>query len=92
MSAKVTFGNLNGHNQPAPHISLHTERLRAEPQPSPTPSASVSEGGGAAVRGGHVVHRHPSGEGTSVDTAEGSSVDVQVPSEQPRWGGTASGH
>ncbi len=82
MAAKVTFGNLNGHTQPAPHVSLHTERLRAEPQPCPTPSASVGEGG--TVRGGDVVHRHLSGEGTSVDREDESSVDPQDPLEQPR--------
>ena len=32
MSAKVTFCNLNGKTQPAPFVSLHTERVRTEPE------------------------------------------------------------
>lgn len=32
MAAKVTFGNLNGKTQPAPFVSLHTERVRTEPE------------------------------------------------------------
>ena len=51
MAAKVTFGNFNGHSQPAPHVSLHTESKRTEPPPVPTPSASVEVGG--------IKHRHP---------------------------------
>ena len=50
MSAKVTFGNLNGHSQPVPHVSLHTEQEREEPQPTPTPSATMGDSG--------VKHRH----------------------------------
>lgn len=32
MAAKVTFCNLNGKTQPAPFVSLHTERTRTEPE------------------------------------------------------------
>lgn len=32
MSAKVTFGNLNGKTQPSPFVSLHTERVKTEPE------------------------------------------------------------
>ena len=27
MSARVTFGNINGHTQPVPHVSLKTEEV-----------------------------------------------------------------
>ena len=62
MSAKVTFGNFNGHSQPAPHVSLHTKAVRVEPVPVPTPSPSVEVGG--------IKRRHPQatlGEGGSTD-------------------------
>ena len=48
----MTFSNLNGHIQPAPHVSLHTERVQKDPTPLSTPSFSVEQGG--------VKHRYPS--------------------------------
>ncbi len=31
MSAKVTFGNVNSHSEPVPHVSLRTEERREDP-------------------------------------------------------------
>ncbi|CAI8029591.1 Ankyrin repeat domain-containing protein 13D [Geodia barretti] len=38
MTASVTFGNVNGHTNPAPHISLHMEQGRVEPVAVTTPT------------------------------------------------------
>ena len=73
MAAKVTFGNFNGHSQPAPHVSLHTESRRMEPLPVPTPSPSVEVGG--------IKHRHPQAtleQGGSKDLPQRCAICVMV--------------
>ena len=65
MAAKVTFCNLNGKTQPAPFVSLHTERVRTEPEPiTMTTASSVDEVG-------VVKRRH----GSSSEENRESSVD-----------------
>ena len=72
MAAKVTFCNLNGKTQPAPFVSLHTERVRAEPEPitmTTTPSSGEV---------GVVKRRHAS----SSEERQESSVDQPSVSSQ----------
>ena len=67
MAAKVSFSNLNGHIQPAPHVSLHTERVQTDPNPLSTPSSSVEQGG--------VKHRYPSSASEGDREEEGEEED-----------------
>ena len=72
MSAKVTFGNINGTTHPAPHVSLHSEEMSIEPDPLPIPSFSETHGNGP------IKHRHV--ESTPVTASQGraeSSVDIE---------------
>ena len=81
MAAKVTFGNVNGHTEPAPHVSLRTEQRRVEPAPTYTPTGPVSL---TTTEGGEVKHRHGQagvGGSTSVDpetedTSSDTTMDV----------------
>lgn len=53
ITAKVSFTNINGHTSPASHVSLSTERKRAEPAPVHTPMpSSPTEVGGVKRRHG----------------------------------------
>ena len=61
MTARVTFGNINGHTEPAPHVSLHMEQKRVEPPPETTPTAH----GEVEMA---VKHRHTQAH---TDTAQG---------------------
>lgn len=51
MTASVTFGNINGHMEPAPHLSLHMEQRRAEPVSVTTPTLPVQTRQGIKHRG-----------------------------------------
>ena len=73
MAAKVTFGNINGKTQPAPFVSLHTERERTEPEA--VTMATTSPGGVEGVK-----RRHTS---SSEGHQEESSVDVAPPTDKP---------
>ncbi len=82
MSAKVTFGNVNSHSEPVPHVSLRTEERRADPVPVYTPTGPVSL---ATTEGGLVKQRHGragDGGGSSVDP-EGTTPDLAV--DTGRW-------
>ncbi len=67
MSAKVTFGNVNSHSEPVPHVSLRTEERMEDPVPVYTPTGPVSL---ATTEGGLVKQRHGRAAG-------GSSVDPE---------------
>ena len=73
MAAKVTFANLNGRTQPAPFLSLHTERLRTEPEPVAMATTTPS-----GVEG--VKRRHTS---LSEGHQKESSVDSALPTDMP---------
>ena len=83
MSAKVSFSNLNGHIQPAPHVSLHTERVQTDPTPLSTPSSSVEQGG--------VKRRYPSysyegdGEEEGEEEERTTGGAEGLPLEPRRW-------
>ena len=64
MTASVTFGNINGHMEPAPHMSLHRELKKAEPVAVTTPTSPPQRG----CRLGGIKHR---GSSTSVDGEKG---------------------
>lgn len=51
MTASVTFGNINGHMEPAPYLSLHMEQRRAEPVSVTTPTVPVQTRQGIKHRG-----------------------------------------
>lgn len=51
MTASVTFGNINGHMEPAPHLSLHMEQRRVEPVSVTTPTLPVQTRQGIKHRG-----------------------------------------
>ena len=53
MTARVTFGNINGHKEPAPHVSLHMEQKRAELPVVTTPTTQKEVESG-------ITHRHNS--------------------------------
>ena len=65
MTASVTFGNINGRSNPAPHISLHMEQGRAEPVVVTTPTRGCrwKECGGVKHRGGSFVEDEEEGKG-----------------------------
>lgn len=77
MAAKVTFANLNGHTEPVPHVSLHTEQRRVEPVPTYTPTGPVSK---ATTEMSGVKHRHSQAKvgngGSSVDPEENTTENV----------------
>lgn len=91
MTASVTFGNINGHIDPAPHISLHMEPKKAEPV-AVTTSTSTSSMCGARIAAGVVKHRGSSvsheeeeeeGGGELVQTSEDT---LPVPAASARYG------
>ena len=41
MAARVTFGNVNGHTQPVPFVSLKTEEISEPSVFETTPSSDV---------------------------------------------------
>lgn len=60
MSAKVTFGNINGHNSPVPYLSLHSkekEEVDKVKTESATPTkGQISAHGDSEVKCRHVGH------------------------------------
>ena len=88
MTASVTFGNINGHSEPAPHVSLHMEQRRAEPVAVTTPTSREP---GAELG---VKHRGPSHNTTTEETAreergrDGSGDE----DEEGQGAGEASSH
>ena len=65
MTASVTFGNINGHNEPAPHMSLHMEQKRAGPISVTTPTFPPCGGQDPGIkhRGSSSHDRGGEGEG-----------------------------
>jgi hypothetical protein len=79
MSAKVTFCNLNGKTQPAPFVSLHTERVRTEPEVITMATVSASS---SATEG--VKRRHTSlSEDINESSVDQSSSTSQEEGEEP---------
>ncbi|XP_064391517.1 ankyrin repeat domain-containing protein 13B-like isoform X2 [Halichondria panicea] len=76
MSAKVTFGNVNSHSEPVPHVSLRTEERREDPVPVYTPTGPISL---ATTEGGLVKQRHErAAGGSSVDPEDTTPADSAV--------------
>ncbi len=79
MAAKVTFANVNGHNEPVPHVSLRTEQRRVEPVPSYTPTGPESL---ATTEGGVVKQRHGRAGGSSVDPDDDHTPLTDPPADE----------
>ena len=74
MTASVTFGNVNGHTDPAPHISLHMERGRAEPVAMTTPTSGCQWREYGVTRRGRSLSQD--GEGGRGEEERGSGEDI----------------
>lgn len=70
MTASVTFGNINGHMEPAPYLSLHMEQRREEPVTVTTPTLPVETRQG-------IKHRGSSSHDTSHDLSHDESHDTE---------------
>ncbi len=69
----MTFGNVNSHSEPVPHVSLRTEERREDPVSVYTPTDPVSL---ATMEGGLVKQRHGrAAGGSSVDPEDTSPAD-----------------
>ena len=80
MTASVTFGNINGHTNPAPHISLHMEQGRAEPVAvvtTPTQGCRWRECG-VTRRGGSFSQEGEEGEEGEREHAEATPTIPQA--------------
>ena len=83
MTASVTFGNINGHTNPASHITLHVEQERAEPEAETTPTQRCRwrECGGVMHRGGS-LSKEEEGEVGPQEEGEGDG-DEETPPVPP---------
>ena len=85
MTASVTFGNINGHTNPAPHISLHMEQGRAEPVTVTTPTrrcqwreCGVTRRGGSFSLDGEEGEGEGEGGGEEEDTSSATAPTRSV--------------
>lgn len=85
MTASVTFGNINGHTQPAPHLSLHMEQKKAEPVAVTTPTSPLGTRPGIKHRGpSHDAEREEGGEGENTE-GERYGEDEATPVPPLMW-------
>ena len=74
MTASVTFGNVNGHTNPAPHISLHMEQGRVEPVAVTTPTRDCQWREYGVTRRGRSLSQDE--EGGRGEEERGSGEDI----------------
>lgn len=84
MSAKVTFCNLNGKTQPAPFVSLHTERVRTEPEIVTMATVSTSSSATEGIKRRHTSSLSEDHNESSVDQPPSTS---QEEGEKPNYEG-----